>query len=214
MIDLNVIARYFVQNLPELSKKQAEWLVNPANKAKLIFDLSKPVLSGVLPHLSKKIQLIALHSAWDFVILQSKDYPEIGIAASELSESLGHGLKLVFQLKGGRIRERFVCPCGCCGWNYQLEIFGEFPFDLIHNTCKANGIKILVIHCADNLRQSYRSNEESGLKFLEPYLDGKDWHIAAEQGMLDISRFCEAFSEIMVETGDKTFSFGELIANK
>lgn len=139
------------------------------------------------------IKLIELYPDWDFMILQSEEYPEIGIAVSNKDEGVGTGFRLVF--KTGEGVHRFIAPCACCSWASQLKTVSDeklrskFGAELIQGACLSNGIKTVLLHCWKNSKDLEASVSEN-LHYVDPYII-REWEI------IDVRRFWESFDKLL-----------------
>ncbi len=154
----------------------------------------------------RRMRLIELHPVWDFMILQSSDYPEVGIAVSDLSGSCGSGWALHFWNDQGT-QEAFTAPCGCCDFSGQLgggkdkrSQCDKVATGLIDDVCVANSIKFLLFHCwkdvswpwMDGSIRSWKNAVENRLsagsiQCIDPYNNDK------RMKLLDLPRFQNAF---------------------
>jgi hypothetical protein len=180
------------QNVPELSGDEMQYYIEkPTELKERLFSLRFSITDFVgrfCPEINVNLKFIGLVQGWDFLIMQSATYPEVGIAVANSSGSLGSGFCL--SLNG----RKFVGPCGCCRWIQEVE-----PLEaerLIRKTCADNGIRYLLFK---DWWQTRCTHEKKGLKqgvgglyFVdphEPWRMGEHWQIE----MLNKEHFSKAF---------------------
>lgn len=191
-----------IQNLPELSVYAMQRLIeNPSLVRELLEEFLRPKLTDPGLTLPKGMKLIRLHPAWDFMILTSDDYPEVGVAMSNVSGSLGKGWKLQVYIPKARDFEDFVAPCGCCDWTKQLRPFAAprqemvMAMGIIREFCYGHGIKTLMMHCQHNIFDGSWDDRDSPKKedvrvnIIDPY-----W---AKVDFVDYKKFHEVFGSML-----------------
>lgn len=177
------------ETLPELSGRAMQSLIeHPGKLAHLLLSLV-PLLSEFVKgqKVFGKMELLKLLPDWDFMILRSADYPEVGIAVSERSDSCGHGWNLVFRNDKGE-EETFRAPCGCCNFSGKLDD-RESRAKIIRDACKSSGIKFLVFHCWKSVYRE--SSTEDAIQWIEPNDEDSTLRF------LDLPRFQNAFHGLL-----------------
>ena len=187
------------QNIPALSGGWAQFLMENPEELKSRLAHLQPTLRYFMGRTKMScIELIELDPQWDFLIMRSTTYPEVGVAVSNRSGSLGRGLRLALLWEKGY--EQFTAPCGCCNWSGSRDEEKAARRQL-REVCAANGITILLFHCWSNAMEQ----DVDGLRLLDPYGDqleqidkerflrGFDrmWHMDVKGSMLSIGTLFE-----------------------
>jgi len=193
-----ILMMQIIQSLPHMSNEEMQRLIEKPS-------FITPALKSVVPTLEKfwevnkpeGFNLIRLHPNWDFMILQAKDYPEIGIAVSNspsMEGSVGQGWKIT--LFGKHFQQQFVCPCACCTWYNGLQFVSDdkemhaewnqmsqsgrwgmkyesycgqmLGINLINQKCREQGINHLFLHCFLT-DGGWLPKQCQGLTFTDPY---------------------------------------------
>lgn len=176
------------QNVPQLSGDEMQFYIeNPTRLKGRLNTLHLTItdfINQFFPRLSGFLKFIPLHPAWDFLIMRSSDYPELGIAVSHRSGSLGSGFCLM--LRGNK----FINPCGCCSWIQGVE-----PAEaelLIRKACADNGIRFLLFRdwvqprCTKDRKGL--GQDVGGLHFIDPLEP-------SQMAPIDKNRFLKAYGE-------------------
>ena len=194
-----------VELLPELSSDQMQEFIDNLGKIKSILRQFEPTLQQFMEG-QEKMELLQLHPTWDFMILRSKTYAEVGIAVSNHNEFSGRGWRLVFKRAGDK--KLFTSPCCCCSWSDQLKPFNEneqtqlIGANLIERVCKKNGITTLLIH-------SWKNHLDlSEINCLDPHQDS--W-----ESTIDIEHFKKEFATVFdILTAGKETSLSSFLEKK
>jgi len=134
------------QNIPQLSAEEMQYFIeHPAELRCRLEYLQKSifideVICKYFPRLYDQLNFISPKPGWDFLIMQSEVYPEVGLSVSRRSSALGSGLFLSFK------EFRFRGPCGCCPECWRDGPIGD-SIQLITEACAQNGIKYLLLTC-------------------------------------------------------------------
>ncbi|MEI6587966.1 MAG: hypothetical protein WCO05_03400 [Candidatus Moraniibacteriota bacterium] len=192
---INSIAT-IIGNLSEVSSNIVEWIKENPQEITKAFWAAEPTLERFMEiERSNKVKLIKLHPDWDFAILQSEDYPEVGIAVSNHDGKCGCGFRLLLKAGGG-FEQNFTAPCGCCDWYSQLktvcsdEDVAEFGSKLVSCACKKEGIDFLLLHgWGDN---PYRNKKVISMwaSFVDPYRKN-------ELEKINTEKLSQAFQELV-----------------
>lgn len=137
------------QNIPQLSGDEMQHFIeHPAslqscleyleNHNRILID---EVIQEYFPNLYAQLNFIVPKVGWDFLIMQSEVYPEVGFSVSRRRRSLDQGFLLRF---GGF---EFWTPCACCSHCWKDGWIGEekSPMLLITRACSLHNIKYLLL---------------------------------------------------------------------
>ena len=182
------------QQIPELSSYEMKYLIEHPYEIMERTRFLHPSLREFLwrDGYESRFELIELSPYWDFLIMRSEEYPELGIAVSDRSRLLGDGLRMMFFNGSGQ--EVFIAPSGDSDWCDQLcplypDRVGieEKARSLIKEACDQRGITHLILHnWFDCMEQAPEGSDF--LTLVDPY--SKD-----EMEGLDKKRFLSAFGK-------------------
>lgn len=151
-----------IENLPPslLEEDMCDLLNNPQEFQRRL----KVLLPSFRQTVRKKgVKFLTMDDCWDFLILKSDSYPEVGIAVSNYSGSCGKGLDLVVNAERPNII--FTSPWGCNNdWCWPLG--DEEAVLLIGLTCQNNGVKFLILN---KWREISHPFDKYGLALVEPF---------------------------------------------
>lgn len=124
-----------VQKIPDLSSGEMQYLIeHPAELTRRVSGIRSSLREFLRRDNESEFELIELHPQWDFLVLKSRKYPEMGIAVSDHSGSLGTGYTFIFPSKSGN--EVYQAPCCCCNWYSQLgDGDPGKPYDGLKEAC-------------------------------------------------------------------------------
>ncbi len=169
-----------VGNLPRLAAEEMQYLIENPDELKRRLKTIEPGFRE-LGLLRRNIVFVELDPNWDFLILRSTEYPQVGIAVSDRNGAGGEGWKLV--ARNLTQRGFFTSPCGCCSqWHGQLET--SAAMELVRTTCRRMEIQYLILHCWHNIPKV--QNPHGGLTLIDPYRP-------VEMEILERDRFTQAF---------------------
>ena len=210
-----------LENMPPLSAGEMQFLIDTKNRDEVKRRLAflNPTLRNIVARGYSQFEgeFIELHPGWDFLIMRSTKYPEVGIAVSDRNATCGLGLRLAVRT-GERQVERFTAPCmGYANWAAQLmpwypDVAGNKPVQpyntpvdhegirRIREVCTTHGIDHLLLHGWHSMMKQ----DVNGLALVDPY-------DPAQMGMLDQHRFMRSYGQRFYEArGDECESLSRL----
>jgi len=175
------------QQIPKLlTGKEMQYLIeNPEELADRL-----KILVPTLRQLTQwcdDVEFIELDPSWDFLIMRSKKYPEVGIAVSNHSGSCGKGLRLAIETE--KRQGIFAGPCGCCYW-YPTPEGKDVAVDTLRKACKTANITHLIFNCWHDAM-----TQEDELTLIDPYKE-------KQMKILDYQRFATAYGWLQVAKSD------------
>jgi hypothetical protein len=168
---------------PELSSGQMQYFIEKPGELRNRLAVLFPTFRELVGRMNGvEVEFFRLHPVWDFIIMRSSLYPELGIAVSDHSEICGNGIPLAVW-DGGEYENFFAPNIRSHKWASQLAVCRlnrekEFETDIlksctidglemIRKRCGAEGIKLLVMRGFD----WYQGN--GGLKFIDLFDPGQ-----------------------------------------